>query len=82
MLPDGCLIHKGRKDFRVKIRGYGVDLIEVEKTLRSHGTIKAAVVIAKQGDAGNARIVAYYASERQSGVAADELRKFLGGESG
>jgi len=32
MLPDGCLIHKGRKDFRVKIRGYGVDLIGGRRT--------------------------------------------------
>ena len=77
MLPDGCLIHKGRKDFRVKIRGYGVDLIEVEKTLRSHDAIKDAVVIAKPGASGDARIIAYYTSERQTGATADELRKFL-----
>jgi amino acid adenylation domain-containing protein len=78
MLPDGCLIHKGRKDFRVKIRGYGVDLVEVEKALRSHGNIKDAVVIAKPGASGDARLIAYYASERQPGATADELRKFLG----
>jgi amino acid adenylation domain-containing protein len=26
MLPDGCLVHRGRKDFHVKIRGYSVEL--------------------------------------------------------
>jgi amino acid adenylation domain-containing protein len=78
MLPDGRLIHRGRKDFRVKIRGYGVDLIEVESALRSHGDIKDAVVIAEQGKSRDARIIAYYASERQPGVAVDELRRFLG----
>jgi non-ribosomal peptide synthetase component F len=44
MLPDGCLIHKGRKDFRVKIRGYAVDLVEVEKALLSISGICEAVV--------------------------------------
>ena len=77
LLPDGCLIHKGRKDFRVKIRGYGVDLVEIENTLRSHGTIKDAVVIAKPAESGEARIIAYYVSKREPVAAADELRKFL-----
>ena len=36
MLPDGCLIHKGRKDFRVKVRGYGVEIGDLEKALLSH----------------------------------------------
>ena len=78
MLPDGCLIHKGRKDFRVKIRGYGVDLVEVERTLRSHRAIKDAVVIAKQRESGDARLIAYYTAESQPEVSTDELRKFLG----
>jgi amino acid adenylation domain-containing protein len=78
MLPDGCLLHKGRKGLRVKVRGYGVDLIEVEKTLRSHENIKDAVVIAKHGESGDSRMIAYFALERHSAVTTDELRKFLG----
>ena len=35
MLPDGCLIHMGRKDFQVKIRGYKVFLAEVEAAAMS-----------------------------------------------
>ena len=50
MLPDGCLIHKGRKDFRVKIRGYGVDLVEVEKALLSHPGIREAVIVTQGPD--------------------------------
>ena len=33
MRADGCLIYKGRKDFRVKVRGYGVETAEVERAL-------------------------------------------------
>src|SRR5262249_26706934 len=35
-LPDGCLLHCGRKDFRVKIAGRGVDLVGLEQHLRAH----------------------------------------------
>src|SRR5262249_54154295 len=30
MHPDGCVLYKGRQDFRVKVRGYGVETAEVE----------------------------------------------------
>ena len=33
MLPDGCLVHRGRKDSHVKIRGYSVELAEIEAAL-------------------------------------------------
>jgi non-ribosomal peptide synthetase component F len=37
MLSDGCLFQKGRKDYRVKIRGHGVEIAEVENILRVSG---------------------------------------------
>ena len=33
MRPDGCLIHMGRKDFQAKIRGYRVEVAEIEEAL-------------------------------------------------
>ena len=36
MLPDGFLIHLERKDFMVKIRGYRVEVVEIEKALQAH----------------------------------------------
>ena len=77
MLADGCLIHKGRKDFRVKIHGYGVEIAEVEKALRRHESIKDAVVVAGQHESGENRLVAYYASSRQPAVTLTQLRSFL-----
>ena len=77
MLPDGCLIHKGRKDFRVKVRGYGVETAEVEKTLRDHAAIRDAVVVARENELGEARLVAYFTSSSQPYPSAGELRGFL-----
>ena len=53
------LFHLGRTDARVKIRGFSIDLAEVEAALQSFDAIaKAAVVV---GDSGNGyeRLVAY-----------------------
>jgi acyl-coenzyme A synthetase/AMP-(fatty) acid ligase len=77
MLPDGCLIHKGRKDFRVKVRGYGVDLVEVENTLVAHPGVREAIVTAAQQENGESRIVAYFTTDQHRAPKVNELRSFL-----
>ncbi len=77
MLPDGCLIHKGRKDLRVKIHGYGVEISEVEQALRRHEFIKDAVVVAGQDESGESRLMAYYVCSRPPAVTLTQLRSFL-----
>jgi len=77
MLPDGCLIHKGRKDFRVKVRGYGVDLTEVEQTLRTHPTVKEAAVVSIQSESGEHRVAAYVITADRTKINVSELRTFL-----
>jgi acyl-coenzyme A synthetase/AMP-(fatty) acid ligase/acyl carrier protein len=77
MLPDGCLIHKGRKDFRVKVRGYGVELAEVEKCLRNHAKIRDVVVVARGSDSGEGGLVAYFTCSDQPNPTVSELRVFL-----
>ena len=77
MLPDGCLIHKGRKDFRVKIRGYAVDLVEVEKALLSHSGIREAVVATSRTQSDDARLIAYFTFAGESAPTASDLRMYL-----
>ena len=45
--PDGNIEWAGRSDRRVNIRGYRVELTEIETALRQHPTVLDAVVIAK-----------------------------------
>ena len=77
LLPDGCLIHKGRKDFRVKIRGYGVEIAEVEKALLAHPAIRETIVVARQNELGESHLAAYCTSSRQPSPSVSEIREFL-----
>lgn len=77
MLPDGCLLHLGRKDFFVKIRGYRIDIDEIEAALRECSSIKEAVVVARNNNSGDERLVAYLVPTVQPGPKVGELRRFL-----
>ncbi len=77
MLPDGRLVHKGRKDFRVKIRGYGVDLVEVQQQLLLHPDIDDAVVVPLKNHNGELSVVAYFTSPIQPPPDVRTLRHFL-----
>jgi amino acid adenylation domain-containing protein len=77
MLPDGCLLHLGRKDFFVKIRGYHVELEEIEMTLMELPDIKDVAVTALNNNSGNERLVAYVVPKTAPGPNVSEMRRFL-----
>ncbi len=56
-LPDGSYIMRGRVDEQVKINGYRIELIEIERVLASYEAIDAVIVIC---DDINSKLVAYY----------------------
>jgi acyl-CoA synthetase (AMP-forming)/AMP-acid ligase II len=49
-LPDGNVEWAGRNDRRVNIRGFRVELEEIESALKQHPTVKDAAVVAKSFD--------------------------------
>lgn len=77
MLPDGCLVHLGRKDHRVKIRGYRVEIGEIEVLLMEHPDVKEAVVVAWDNDEAEKRLVAYVVPRSEPSPTATEILQFL-----
>lgn len=77
MLPDGCLEHLGRKDFRVKIRGFTVELAEIERALLKHPNVRESAVIDREDKRGDKRLVAYVVPNRDTASLIGELRNLL-----
>ncbi|KAJ1968141.1 hypothetical protein H4R35_006510, partial [Dimargaris xerosporica] len=48
-LPNGKIKYLGRKDFQVKLRGFRIELSEVEQAILKHPLVTAACAIAQDG---------------------------------
>jgi acyl-coenzyme A synthetase/AMP-(fatty) acid ligase len=79
-LPDGFLLHLGRKDLMVKIRGYRVEIGEVEKAILRHPRVREAGVAAWDREPDEKYLAAYIALRDSAQLTVDELRKFLRAE--
>ncbi|MBC8952379.1 non-ribosomal peptide synthetase [Xenorhabdus sp. PB62.4] len=76
-LPDGSIAYLGRNDFQVKIRGLRIELGEIETCLTQCADIREAVVIARENDTGDKRLVAYLIPNKDCTPTISQLREQL-----
>lgn len=74
-LPDGNIEFIGRRDSQVKVRGFRVELTEVEEIIRRFPGIRDTAVVAFDDPAGGKFIAAYLVSDEQVDI--DRLNQFI-----
>ena len=77
-LPDGNIEYLNRIDNQVKLRGFRIELGEIEAVLIQHPKVREAVVIIREDQPGDKRLVAYLVlTKAQEVIPTNILRQFL-----
>ncbi|SEU41903.1 amino acid adenylation domain-containing protein, partial [Myxococcus fulvus] len=72
---DGVLEFLGRADDQVKVRGFRIELAEIESALLAHPEVREAVVLVREDRPGDRRLVGYVVAPASQDTAA--LRTFI-----
>lgn len=75
MHTNGDIYFLGRTDSQVKVRGYRIELTEIERVLLNHPKIEHAIALILENSNNHRMLVAYYQSATQ--IATQELNDYF-----
>ncbi|MFS0782788.1 amino acid adenylation domain-containing protein [Bacillus sp. 1P06AnD] len=76
LLPGGEIEFIGRKDSQVKVRGFRIEIGEIEDVLARHAQISETVIIPKKGTDNNNTLHAFFTCT-QGTIKEEQIRGFL-----
>jgi amino acid adenylation domain-containing protein len=74
---DGTIECLGRADHQVKVRGYRIELKEVETAITTHPGVRAAIVEPRRDAGGDVRLIAHIVAPAGHAISASNLRDAL-----
>jgi acyl carrier protein/ubiquinone/menaquinone biosynthesis C-methylase UbiE len=76
-LPNGDIECLGRNDHQIKLRGFRMELGEIETALTAHTAVKESVVTAHEYREGDTRLVAYLVTD-DAGITEAQIEQWKG----
>ncbi len=77
VLPNGEIQLLGRRDLQLNVRGFRVEIGEIEAVLSAHPTVLEAVVTAQSDEQAENRLTGYFVATPGANPRTGELRRFL-----
>ena len=77
LTESGDIEFLGRTDHQVKLRGFRIELDEVEGMIRRHPDVAECVVVLRENQLGEKRLVAYAAKSAGTRLSEAQIRDFL-----